>query len=101
MRFVFEESFNNDYRRLKKSHPAVIREFEELLPVIVEMGDVPASYGPHLLDKPGGNYTGCMEFHLSEGRYDVVVIYVPHRTNPSIRFVRIGSHQDLFQGPLL
>ena len=48
----------------------------------------------------GGNYNGHIDFHLSDGLVDVVVLYLPHKTNPVIRLVRMGSHQELFQGPL-
>lgn len=41
-----------------------------------------------------------MDFHLSDGQVDVVVLYMPHKTNPSIRLVRMGTHEDLFQGQL-
>ena len=34
------------------------------------------------------------------GKVDVLVLYLPHKTNPIIRFVRMGSHSLLFQGPL-
>ena len=39
------------------------------------------------------------DFHLSDGIADVIVLYLPHKTNPVIRFVRMGSHSELFQGP--
>ena len=41
-----------------------------------------------------------MEFHLADGMVDVLVLFMPHRSNPVIRLVRMGSHQELFQGPL-
>lgn len=41
-----------------------------------------------------------MEFHIAEGVFDVLVIYMPHKTNPSIRFVRMGSHAEFFHGKL-
>ncbi len=42
---------------------------------------------------------GHIDFHLSDGLVDVVVLYLPHKTNPVIRLVRMGSHEELFQGP--
>ncbi|WP_318531435.1 hypothetical protein [Ligilactobacillus salivarius] len=30
----------------------------------------------------------------------MLVIYNPHKTNPAIRMIRIGTHKDLFQGEL-
>ncbi len=54
-----------------------------------------------ILDNPGGNYNAYWDFHLADGLVDVVVLYMPHKTNPIIRLVRMGSHDELFQGPLL
>ena len=62
-------------------------------------GSLPAEYGAHELSNPGGNYNGRIDFHLSDGLVDVVVLYLPHKTNPVIRLVRMGSHEELFQGP--
>lgn len=100
MRFVFEKSFLSDYKRIKMVKPSVIKEFEAALPQIQEFGRVPAEYNPHVLDNPGGNYNGHFEFHLAEGVFDVLVIYMPHKSNSSIRFVRMGPHSDLFGGPV-
>ena len=64
-------------------------------------GAVPDEYGPHELSNPGENYNGHIDFHLSDGVVDVVVLYMPHKSNPIIRLVRMGSHDELFQGPLI
>ncbi len=100
MEVKFESAFKADYQRAKRKWPAVIKEFDSLLGVIIETGEVPPEYNPHLLDNPKANYTGYMEFHLAEGTYDVLVIYMPHKTNPVLRFVRMGTHRELFQGGL-
>lgn len=63
-------------------------------------GVVNAEYQPHILNNRGGNYTGCYEYHLSDGKVDVLVIYMPHKTNPTIRLIRVGSHHELFHGTL-
>ena len=55
---------------------------------------------PHILNNRGGNYNGNQEYHLSNGKVDVLVIYNPHKTNLTIRMIRIGTHKDLFQGEL-
>ena len=101
MEFIFEKRFLNDYKRIKIHTPSVAREFDAVLRQIEETGSVPDSYNPHELTNSNCNYTGHMEFHIAEGRLDIIVIYMPHKTNPTIRFVRIGSHQDIFGGPLL
>ena len=88
----FDSSFVLDYQRVVRRHPWILRE-------LAESGELPESYGAHLLDNPGGNYNGHIDFHLSDGAVDVVVLYLPHRSNPIIRFVRMGSHDELFRGP--
>lgn len=96
-----EPAFKADYARTMKRHPQLKSEFKEAVSELVRTGTVPAEYGPHELDNPGGNYNGHIDFHLSDGMVDVVVLYMPHKTNPIIRLVRMGSHDELFQGPLL
>ena len=95
----FDSSFVSDYRKVTRRHPQIKREFEAALRVLAESGELPESYGAHVLDNPGGNYNGLIDFHLSDGIVDVVVLYLPHKTNPAIRFVRMGTHGELFQGP--
>ena len=73
-----EAQFKADYKRTMRIHPQLKTE----------------------LSNPGGNYNGHIDFHLSDGLVDVVVLYLPHKTNPVIRLVRMGAHQELFQGPL-
>ena len=75
-------------------------EFKAAVAELVAHGLLPAEYGAHELSNPGGNYNGHIDFHLSDGLVDVVVLYLPHKTNPVIRLVRMGTHQELFQGPL-
>ena len=95
----FDSSFVSDYRKVTRRHPQIKRGFEAALRVLAESGELPESYGAHVLDNPGGNYNGLIDFHLSDGIVDVVVLYLPHKTNPAIRFVRMGTHGVLFQGP--
>ena len=99
MKLIFEPTFKADYKRVKKRSPFVAEEFNAVLSAILETGQVPDAYSPHELMNPGGNYNSRMEFHLSDGLTDVLVIYMPHKSNPSIRFVRMGSHEELFRGP--
>ncbi|BDZ31754.1 type II toxin-antitoxin system YafQ family toxin [Lactiplantibacillus sp. WILCCON 0030] len=85
---------------VKYQHPELVPELKLVLNELINFGTVPDTYQPHLLTKAGGNYNGYVDFHLSEGKVDVLVLYLPHKSNPSIRLVRIGSHDELFQGPL-
>lgn len=98
---LFDESFKSDYRRVKRYYPGVVQELTAALELLRADGCLPAAYGAHVLSNPGGNYNGAVDFHLSDGKVDVIVINLPHKTNPSIRFVRMGTHGDLFQGPML
>ena len=100
MEVKFEKAFKADYKRIKRENPAAVREFGHVLKTLLEDGKIPSEYNPHLLDNPKANYTGYMGFHLAEGAFDVLVIYMPHKTNPIIRFVRMGSHAELFHDDL-
>ena len=59
-----------------------------------------ADPAPTELTNPGGNHNGHIDSHLSDGLVDVIVLYPPLRTNPIIRLARMGTHGELFQGPL-
>lgn len=95
-----EAQFKVDYKRTMRIHPQLKSEFKAAVAGLVAHGSLPAEYGAHELSNPGGNYNGHIDFHLSDGLVDVVVLYLPHKTNPVIRLVRMGTHQELFQGPL-
>ena len=93
-----EAQFKADYKRTMRIHPQLKSEFKAAVAELVAHGSLPAEYGAHELSNPGGNYNGHIDFHLSDGLVDVVVLYLPHKTNPVIRLVRMGTHQELFQG---
>ena len=96
----YDAVFKRDYRRVMGWHPEPEKEFRSAVSELAAHGRLPESYHPRLLTSPGGNYNGHIDFHLSTGKVDVVVLYMPHRTNPVIRLVRMGTHRELFQGPL-
>ncbi len=93
-----ELQFQRDYRSVMRRHPELKQDFLTAVRELTQTGRVSEQYRPHMLDNPGGNYNGHMDFHLSDGKTDVIVLYVPHKTNPVIRLVRMGSHKELFQG---
>lgn len=95
-----EPQFKKDYQRLKYHHPELIDELMNTLNQLHLNGIVNAEYRPHILNNRGGNYNGNYEYHLSDGKVDVLVIYMPHKTNPSIRLIRVGSHDELFHSTL-
>ena len=94
----FDFSFVLDYQRVVRRHPWIRHEFATALRELAENGELPESCGAHVLDNPGGNYNGHIDFHLSDRVVDVIVLYLPHRSNPVIRLVRMGSHDELFRG---
>lgn len=57
-------------------------------------------YDLNILDNRGGNYNESYEYHLSDGKVDVFVIYMPHKTNPTIRLIRVGDYNELFHSSL-
>lgn len=94
-----EAQFKADYKRTMRIHPQLKTEFRAAVAELAAHGSLPAEYGANELSNPGGNYNGHIDFHLSDGLVDVVVLYLPHKTNPVIRLVRMGPHEELFQGP--
>lgn len=91
-----EAQFKADYKRTTRTHPQLKTEFKAAVAELAARGSLPAEYGAHELSNPGGNYNGHIDFHLSDGLVDVIVLYLPHKTNPVIRLVRMGSHEELF-----
>lgn len=96
----FEAVFQEDFKRVMRKHPELLGEFKAAVAELTAHGVVPDQYRPHELSNPGGIYNGHIDFHLSDGLVDVIVLYLPHKTNPIIRLVRMGTHGELFQGSL-
>ena len=93
----FDQQFQTDFKRISRRIPQIVTELEYVIEAIEEYGRVPESYNPHMLDRP----RGYAEFHLAEGKMDVLVIYSERSEASTIRFIRLGSHDELFDGPLL
>jgi mRNA interferase YafQ len=96
-RLTFSAEFRRDYRKFVREHPELLDDFRESLELLRETGTIPDMYDLHMLSKSSRRYNGFMDFHLSDGKVDIIVLYLPHATNPIIRLVRMGSHKDLFQ----
>ena len=96
----FEQGFIRDVRAVVRQHPQIKEELAVAVEVLSETGTLPEGYFLHELDNPGGNYNGHMDFHLSDGLVDVVVHCVMHKGRMVIRFVRMGTHEELFRGRL-
>lgn len=95
-----EPQFKKDYQKLKYVHPELISDLLDTFAQLRINGIVKDEYDPHILDNRGGNYNGSYEYHLSDGKVDVLVIYMPHKTNPTIRLIRVGDHNELFHSSL-
>ena len=96
----FEPTFVREAREIMKRHPQLREELAIAVELLAETGTLPDGYSLHALDNPGGNYNGHMDFHLSDGLCDVVVLYAVNKGRLLIRFVRMGTHNDLFHGPV-
>lgn len=88
--------FDTDLRRLSRRHLDLVEELSELVSDNLQAtGSIPAEYNPHPLEKSGGSYNGCMEFHLRE---DVLVLYSPPNPTRSVTLRRICTHAELSTG---
>ena len=97
---MYDETFKRDYKRVMRRYPHLKDEFRAAVLELAESGTLSDHYHPHELANPGGNYNGHIDFRLSSGKVDVVVLYLPHGSNPQIRLVRMGTHDELFRGPV-
>ncbi len=98
MRVTFDTKFQSDFKQVSRALPHIKSEMRELIFAIEELGEVPEGYNPHLLVNSRSTYTGYWGLHLLEGRYDVIVVYTQHASESAIRFIRIGSHKEIFHG---
>lgn len=98
MRIVFDSQFQADLKQVLRRDPHIREELQDLILYIEELGDVPPGYRGHLLTHSRKTYTGYFALHLQEGKKDLVLIYHHLQKGSSFRFVRLGSHKDLFQG---
>ena len=92
----YEPQFKRDYKVFKHEHSELIKEFKNTVNQLIETGKVREEYHIHQLNKRGGKYSDHLDYHLSDGKVDIVVLYKPHKTNPIIRLVRIGDHGTIF-----
>ncbi|WP_416353285.1 type II toxin-antitoxin system YafQ family toxin [Agrilactobacillus fermenti] len=95
-----EPQFKKDYQVFKREHRELMSDFKVALQELKQTGRVPDTYEPHTLSNKNGLYNGIIDFHLSNGKVDVVILYAKHKTNLVIRPVRIGTHDQLFRGTI-
>lgn len=90
-----ESIFESNYKKIMRRRPHLEPAFKEALDEMTATGTAPASCNPHPLAKQSGSHTGHVDLHLSDGEIDVIVLYMPHKTNPAIKLVRMGSRKVL------
>lgn len=71
-------------------------ELRAVIGYILEYGEISTEYDPHPLIDPSLPYTGNMDFHLLDEKVDLLVIYTEINKHRIFRFMRLGSHQELF-----
>ena len=80
--------FHKDLKRLE------IADLLDAARAMIRLEDgerLPPEFHPHKL---GGAYEGCWECHVKP---DLLLIWIPDSRAGTITFLRIGSHQDLFE----
>lgn len=95
-----EDTFIRDVNRWSKIIPNLWDEIDAVTAIMMENGTVPPEYNPHLLDNTSLNYAGYLEFHLLDGKVDVLVIYTKNNKKNNFRLIRLGSHKELFHQEL-
>lgn len=94
----YDNRFKADYKRFSRGHPKLVAEFKAMVYELASEGALSEAYRPHELSHTGGLYNGYIDAHLPDGEIDVIVMYIPHKSNLIIRFVRIGTHNEIFRG---
>lgn len=88
-----ETTFEKDVNRWKKKIPDLQNELKAVFQDYMTLGIIRDEYDPHLLDNPALPYYGDMEFHLFD---DLLVVYIEITKKNHIRFIRLGTHDELF-----
>ncbi|MCC4421095.1 type II toxin-antitoxin system YafQ family toxin [Limosilactobacillus reuteri] len=92
----FDRQFQLDVNKWKNQVADLQGELRDIVDYILEYGEIPSEYNPHKLTDPTLPYTGSMDFHLFDGKIDLLVIYTEINKHRIFRFMRLGSHNDLF-----
>ncbi len=71
----FDRQFKLDVINWRKKVDHLQIELRGVIDYILEYGDIPQEYDPHQLVDPSLPYTGNMDFHLLDGKVDLIVIY--------------------------
>lgn len=72
----YDKQFIADVKHWKTKVADLQVELRAIVEYILEYGEIPSEYDPHRLIDSTLPYTGNLEFHLYDGRIDLLVIYV-------------------------
>ena len=85
----FGTKFKHGFKTIKKrGYP--IEQLIEVFDLLEMNGTLPRKYIPHKLS---GNYADCWECHIKP---DWLLIWECNETSKDIRFIRTGTHADMF-----
>ena len=85
----YQAAFKLDYKRIKK-RGYNIRLLEQVIALLAEGQELPASYRDHALT---GDYSGCRECHIAP---DWLLVYEVLQDELLLYLTRTGTHSDLF-----
>ena len=92
----FDRQFKIDVNNWRKKVDNLQVELQGIIDYILKYGEITAEYDPHELIDPTLPYTGNMDFHLFDGKVDLLIIYTEINKRKVFRFMRFGSHNELF-----
>jgi len=85
----FGTKFRRDYKTIKKrGYP--LEQLKEVFDHLENGGVLPGKYNPHKLS---GSFADCWECHIKP---DWMLIWECDEKLKEIRFIRTGTHSDLF-----
>ena len=85
----YQTAFKRDYKRIKQ-RGYNIRLLEQVIALLAEGQELPASYRDHALT---GDYSGCRECHIAP---DWLLVYEVLQDELLLYLTRTGTHSDLF-----
>ena len=85
----YQTAFKRDYKRIKK-RGYDLRLLEQVIALLAEGQELPASYRDHALT---GDYSGCRECHIAP---DWLLVYEVLQDELLLYLTRTGTHSDLF-----
>ena len=85
----YQTAFKRDYKRIKK-RGYDLRLLEDVIALLAEGQELPASYRDHALT---GDYSGCRGCHIAP---DWLLVYEVLQDELLLYLTRTGTHSDLF-----